>query len=74
MIDTVVLFFVFCLIAGPVRSELKLPATLYDTLTVFLLLAIGLKGGEGLATQELSPLLPQLGAVIVLGVVQTLIA
>ena len=74
MIDVVVLFFVFGLIAGLARSELKLPATLYDTLTVFLLLAIGLKGGEGLATQALSPLLPQLGAVVLLGVVQTLIA
>lgn len=74
MIDVVVLFFLFGLAAGLARSELKLPATLYDTLTVFLLLAIGLKGGEGLAKQTLGPLLPQLGAVIALGVVQTLIA
>ena len=44
------------------------------TLTVFLLLSIGLKGGEGLAKQALVPLLPQLGAVMVLGVLQTLIA
>ena len=74
MIDVVVLFFLFGLAAGLVRSELKLPAALYDSLSVFLLLAIGLKGGEGLAKQALGPLLPQLGAVILLGVVQTLIA
>ena len=74
MNDVVVLFFLFGLAAGLARSELKLPAALYDTLSVFLLLAIGLKGGEGLAKQELLPLLPQLGAVIVLGVAQTLIA
>jgi hypothetical protein len=74
MIDVVVLFFLFGLAAGLVRSELKLPVALYETLTVFLLLAIGLKGGEGLATQALAPLLPQLGAVILLGVAQTLIA
>lgn len=74
MIDVVVLFFLLGLAAGLVRSELKLPAALYDSLSVFLLLAIGLKGGEGLAQQALGPLLPQLGAVIVLGVVQTLIA
>ena len=74
MIDFVVLFFLFGLVAGLVRSELKLPAALYDSLSVFLLLAIGLKGGEGLAKQALGPLMPQLGAVILLGVVQTLIA
>ncbi|MCP5268351.1 MAG: sodium-dependent bicarbonate transport family permease [Zoogloeaceae bacterium] len=74
MIDIVVLFFLFGLVAGLARSELKLPAALYDSLSVFLLLAIGLKGGQGLATAELGPLLPQLGAVILLGILQTLIA
>ncbi len=74
MIDVVVLFFLFGLAAGLARSELKLPAALYDSLSVFLLLTIGLKGGEGLAKQALGPLLPQLGAVILLGVAQTLIA
>lgn len=74
MNDVVVLFFLFGLAAGLARSELKLPAALYETLSVFLLLAIGLKGGEGLAKQALLPLLPQLGAVILLGVAQTLIA
>ena len=74
MIDVIVLFFLFGLVAGLVRSELKLPTALYESLSVFLLLTIGLKGGEGLAQQALGPLLPQLGAVILLGVAQTLIA
>lgn len=74
MMDVVVLFFLFGLAAGLARSELKLPSSLYETLTVFLLLAIGLKGGEGLAQQALGPVLPQLGAVILLGVAQTLVA
>lgn len=74
MMDVVVLFFVFGLAAGLARSELKLPGALYETLTVFLLLAIGLKGGEGLSREPLGPLLPQLAAVIALGVVQTLLA
>ncbi len=74
MIDVVVLFFLFGLAAGLARSDLKLPSALYDSLSVFLLLAIGLKGGEGLAKQALAPLLPQLAAVVALGVVQTLIA
>lgn len=74
MIDVVVLFFLFGLAAGLARSDLKLPSALYDSLSVLLLLAIGLKGGEGLAKQALTPLVPQLGAVILLGVAQTLIA
>lgn len=45
MIDVVMLFFLFGLVAGLARSKLKSPAALYATLTVFLLLAIGLKGG-----------------------------
>jgi uncharacterized protein len=72
--DPVILFFLFGLVAGLLRSELKLPHALYDSLSIFLLLAIGLKGGQGLATQPLLPLLPQIGAVVVLGVLQTLIA
>jgi hypothetical protein len=73
MIDIVVLFFLFGLAAGLLRSELKLPAALYESLSVVLLLTIGLKGGEGLAQQAILPLLPQLAAVILLGAVQTLI-
>ena len=73
-LDPVILFFLFGLVAGLLRSELKLPGALYESLTIFLLLAIGLKGGQGLATQALWPLLPQIAAVIVLGCLQTLLA
>lgn len=74
MIDVVILFFILGLAAGLLRSELRLPAALYETLSLVLLLTIGLKGGEGLAKQALAPLLPQLGIVMLLGVAQTLIA
>lgn len=74
MIDVVILFFIFGLVAGLLRSDLKLPPALYESLTIFLMLAIGLKGGEGLAQQGLLPIVPQIFAVIVLGVLQTLIA
>ena len=55
-------------------SEADKPLTemFYDSLSLFLLLAIGLKGGEGLAQQALGPLLPQLFTVVLLGVAQTL--
>ena len=72
-LDPVILFFLFGLVAGLLRSELKLPGALYESLSVFLLLAIGLKGGQGLATQPLAPLIPAIGAVILLGAIQTLI-
>lgn len=72
-LDPVILFFLFGLVAGLLRSELKLPAALYESLSVFLLLTIGLKGGQGLATQPLAPLIPAIGAVILLGAIQTLI-
>ncbi len=74
MIDVVILFFILGLAAGLLRSELRLPAALYETLSLVLLLTIGLKGGEGLAKQALAPLLPQLGVVMLLGIVQTFIA
>ena len=44
-LDPVVLFFVFGLTAGLLKSELKLPPALYETLSILLLLAIGLHGG-----------------------------
>ncbi len=74
MLDVVVLFFLLGLLAGLARSELKLPTALYDSLSLVLLLAIGLKGGEGLAEQLLLPLLPQLTVVIALGIMLTVVA
>lgn len=74
MLDVVVMFFMFGLIAGLLRSELTIPPALYDSLTIFLLIAIGIKGGEGLSKQDLLPLIPQIGAVITLCILQTLLA
>jgi hypothetical protein len=74
MIDTVVLFFVLGLAARLAKSELKLPAPLYEALSIYLLLAIGLKGGAELARQDVLSVLPQVGAVLLLGTLTTLIA
>jgi hypothetical protein len=57
-IDPVVLFFVLGLVARLARSDLRLPEALYETLSVYLLLAIGLKGGAELARQSLGSVLP----------------
>lgn len=67
MFDVVVLFFVLGVFARLVKSDLRLPEPLYETLTLYLLLAIGLKGGLELSRQPLATLLPQVGAVVLLG-------
>ncbi len=59
MLDIVVLFFVLGLLARLVKSDLALPGALYETLSIYLLLAIGLKGGVELSKQSLQAVLPQ---------------
>lgn len=73
-LDPVVLFFVFGLVAGLLKSELKLPPALYETLSIILLLAIGLHGGVELAEQASWQLLGQAGLVLLLGVALPLLA
>ena len=72
--DAVVLFFILGLAAGLARSDLKLPAALYDALSIYLLLAIGLKGGMELAKQPFMAVAPQAVLAMSLGVVIPLIA
>lgn len=72
--DPVVLFFIFGVFAGLVKSELKLPPGLYDTLSMILLLAIGLHGGVELAAQASPALIGQALAVMVMGVLLPLVA
>jgi hypothetical protein len=66
-IDPVVLFFLLGLAAGLAKSDLKLPSALYETLSVFLLLAIGIKGGLELAKQPILQVLPQAMLVLLMG-------
>lgn len=47
--EPVILFFILGLLAGVLRSDLKIPGVLYESISIFLLLAIGLKGGIELA-------------------------
>jgi hypothetical protein len=67
MLDAVVLFFLLGLFARLVKSDLRLPEALYETLSIYLLLAIGLKGGIELSKQPMLALLPQIGACMALG-------
>lgn len=48
MPDIVVMFFLLGLVAGVLRSDLTIPKAAYDTLSLLLMLTIGLKGGMAL--------------------------
>lgn len=65
-LDPVVLFFLLGLVARLAKSDLRLPESLYETLSIYLLLAIGLKGGVELARQPVATLLPQAGIAMAL--------
>ena len=67
MIDVVVLFFLLGVVARLVKSDLRLPEALYETLSIYLLLAIGLKGGIELSRQPIAALAPQVAACVALG-------
>jgi hypothetical protein len=66
-VDVVVWFFVLGVIARVAGSDLRLPEALYETLSIYLLLAIGLKGGIELSRQPVEVLLPQVLACVSLG-------
>ena len=65
--DPVVLFFLLGLLAKLAGSDLRLPEALYETLSVFLLLAIGLKGGVELAKVPFASVAVQAAAVVAMG-------
>lgn len=67
MLDVVVLFFLLGVLARLFKSDLRLPEALYETLSIYLLLAIGLKGGIELSKQSLLELAPQVAACLALG-------
>lgn len=63
--EPVVLFFVLGITAGLLRSDLKIPGSIYDALSIYLLLAIGLKGGVKLAEEATPDIL--LDGVLIIG-------
>ncbi len=72
--EPVILFFLLGVVAGLARSDLKIPAVLYESLSIFLLLAIGLKGGVELARYPLAELLFAALCVMLVGALIPLIA
>jgi uncharacterized protein len=72
--DPIVLFFLLGAAARLAKSDLRLPQALYETLSIYLLLAIGLKGGVELAKNPFMTIAPQALAVVAMGVVLPLLA
>lgn len=67
MLDVVVLFFLLGVLAKVLKSDLRLPEALYETLSIYLLLAIGLKGGIEMSKQSPLSIAPQVAACLALG-------
>lgn len=74
ILDPVVGFFVLGVVAGLIRSDLKLPSGLYETLTIYLLLAIGLKGGFELSKSSVVTLLLPIFIVVAASAVTPMLA
>ena len=72
--EPVILFFLLGALAGLIRSDLRIPAVLYESLSIFLLLAIGLKGGVELARYPVSDLVFAAACVVLAGALIPLIA
>lgn len=72
--EPVVLFFLLGVAAGLARSDLKIPSSIYDALSIYLLLAIGLKGGVKLAEHADSGMLLDGAFIVLAGALIPLIA
>ncbi len=57
LLDPAILFFVTGLTAGLLRSNLEIPPAISKFLSLYLLMALGLKGGFALSASGLSPLI-----------------
>lgn len=66
--SAVVLFFLLGIIASLVKSDLAIPKPISEGLSIYLLIAIGLKGGVELAKYPLSTIIVPTVATIILGV------
>lgn len=67
LLDPAILFFVFGVLAGALRSNLEIPPSIAKFLSLYLLMALGLKGGFALAKSGFSPtVLVSLGAAMLM--------
>ena len=69
MPDIVIAFFALGLLAGLVKSDLKVPPAIYETLSILLMLTLGLKGGMALHGHTQNLVFTELLAVVALGLI-----
>ena len=74
MIDAVIAFFILGIVSVLLGAKITFPKSLYQTLSMFLMIAIGLKGGLALQSHASTSLLWMSLLVLLLGVVLPLIA
>jgi hypothetical protein len=70
LLDPAILFFIFGVLAGFVRSNLEIPPAISRFLSLYLLMALGLKGGFALAQSGLTyEVAASLGAAVLLAII-----
>jgi hypothetical protein len=68
-LDPAILFFFFGVLAGGIRSNLEIPASIAKFFSLYLLVAIGFKGGVALASSGVTaPALAGIGAAMFMAV------
>lgn len=67
LVSPIVLAFALGMLAKVVRSDLEIPPAIYQGLSIYLLLAIGLKGGGALSETSLRELARPVTATLILG-------
>jgi len=73
MPDIVIAFFALGLLAGLIKSDLKVPQSIYETLSILLMLVLGLKGGMALNGKFELGMLAELFAIAALGLMLPLV-
>ena len=74
LLDPAILFFIFGLLAGAAKSNLEIPPAISRFLSLYLLMALGLKGGFALSHSGLSSqIILSLAAALILAVIVPLL-
>lgn len=74
LLEPLPLFFLLGLLAGFLKSDLRLPKEIYDIISTYLLLAIGIKGGVQLSKAGVESVLLPSAATLCIGLVTPLLA
>ena len=74
LVSPIVLSFALGMVARWVKSDLEIPDAIYQALSIYLLFAIGLKGGVALSETPATTLVGPIGITFLLGVITPLTA